>query len=135
MYQRGSFGEVVCREAYAHALYSTSYPVPVDSELERETIRSITKTAKWLKEKEYALSINKPLFDIDVMVDQEKSFVLPDFLLTVNIPGQLDVKSFVIETIGYVDDAYAERKASQHIGMQTLGLLLTDPPRWPGEAH
>ncbi|MBK5145577.1 hypothetical protein I2494_18010 [Budviciaceae bacterium BWR-B9] len=134
MYQRDAAGEVVCREAYAHAFYNSIYPVPVDSELERQTIQSITKTAQWLKERNYTFTITKPLFDIEVNVKEEIIYVLPDFLLSVDIPGQFNNKNFVIETMGYDNEDYTERKAFQHTGMQTLGLLLTDPPRWPEES-
>ncbi|ECW8874894.1 hypothetical protein F5G77_17615 [Salmonella enterica] len=28
---------------------------------------------------------------------------------------------------------YCERKAEQHKGMRQIGILQTDPPRWPQE--
>lgn len=134
MYRRNDAGTVVCRDAYAHALFDYACPVPVDSNLERETINSIMTGGKWLQSSGYELSLNKPLFDITVDLDGEKRFVLPDFLLTVKHPGRGRTSELVIETMGYTDDDYVERKANQHKGMSTLGLLLKDPPHWPEPA-
>lgn len=134
MYRRNDAGTVVCRDAYAHALFDYACPVPVDSNLERETINSIMTGGKWLQSLGYELSLNKPLFDITVDLDGEKRFVLPDFLLTVKHPGWGRTSELVIETMGYTDDDYVERKANQHKGMSTLGLLLKDPPHWPEPA-
>lgn len=134
MYRRNDAGTVVCRDAYAHALFDYACPVPVDSNLERETINSIITGGKWLQSSGYELSLNKPLFDITVDVDGEERFVLPDFLLTVKHPGRVRTSVLVIETMGYTDDDYVERKANQHKGMRELGLLLKDPPYWPAPA-
>lgn len=131
MYRRNNVGTVICRDAYAHALFDYTNPVPVDSNLERETVSSIMTGGKWLQSSGYELSLNKPLFDITVDVDGEERFVLPDFLLTVKHPGRARTSELVIETMGYSDDDYIERKANQHKGMGTLGLLLKDPPYWP----
>ncbi|WP_368927341.1 hypothetical protein [Serratia marcescens] len=134
MYRRNDVGSVVCRDAYAHALFDYACPVPVDSNLERETINSIMTGGKWLQSSGYELSLNKPLFDITVDLDGEKRFVLPDFLLTVKHPGRVKTSELVIETMGYTDDDYVERKANQHKGMMKLGVLLKDPPYWPAPA-
>ncbi|MDP9707554.1 UNVERIFIED_ORG: hypothetical protein J2W64_004777 [Rahnella aquatilis] len=88
--------------------------------------------ARWLKGKAGDLALVKPLFDIEVEVEGEKGFVLPDFIIQAITPGGPE-HSVVIETMGYSDDEYCERKAEQHKGMRTLGLLQTDPPRWPQE--
>ncbi|EDR2882666.1 hypothetical protein PZ84_004786 [Salmonella enterica subsp. enterica] len=39
----------------------------------------------------------------------------------------------VIETMGYAGDDHCERKAEQHKGMRQIGILQTDPHRWPQE--
>lgn len=134
MYQRNDTGTVVCRDAYAHALYDYACPVPVDSNLERATIVSIITAGKWLQSSGYEIALNKPLFDIKVTVDREEGFVLPDFMLTVTHPGRMRTTELVIETMGYTNDDYVERKANQHEGMSTLGRLLKDPPYWPEPA-
>jgi hypothetical protein len=131
-FRRGAEGSVICSEGYAHALFRRTCPVPVDSELERQTLEGIAEVARWLKGKAGALVLVKPLFDIEVEVEGEKGFVLPDFIIQAITPDGPE-HSVVIETMGYTDDEYCERKAEQHKGMRTLGLLQTDPPRWPHE--
>ncbi|MEZ2682346.1 hypothetical protein [Providencia rettgeri] len=131
-FRRGAEGEVICSEGYAHALFRRNCPVPVDSKLERKTLESIAKVAEWLQGKVENLTLIKPLFDIEVNVEGEKGFVLPDFIIQIKtLDGQ--ERTIVIETMGYNDDEYCERKAKQHKGMRMLGALQTDPPRWPLE--
>lgn len=133
-FRRGMDGTVICSEGYAHALFRRGCPVPVDSGLERTTLESLSEVAGWLVKKPGtpALSLEKPLFDTEVNVDGEKGFVLPDFIITASKPGGKQ-HTVVVETMGYTDDDYCERKAEQHKGMRQLGLLQTDPPRWPQE--
>lgn len=133
-FRRGIDGTVICSEGYAHALFRRGCPVPVDSGLERTTIESLSEVAGWLAKKPDApaLSLEKPLFDIEVTLDGEKGFVLPDFIVTATKSGGKQ-HTVVVETMGYTDDDYCERKAEQHKGMRQLGLLQTDPPRWPQE--
>lgn len=133
-FRRGMDGTVVCSEGYAHALFRRGCPVPVDSGLERTTLGSLSEVAGWLAKKPGppVLSLKKPLFDIGINVDGEKGFVLPDFIVIAAMPGGKQ-HTVVVETMGYTDDDYCERKAEQHKGMRQLGLLQTDPPRWPQE--
>lgn len=133
-YRRSSTGEVICSEAYAHAIYSRTCPVPVDSNLERQTLDSLFESALWLSRKDSAprLSLERPLFDIEVTVDDEIGYVLPDFLISVVEPDGAK-HAVVIETMGYTDEDYCERKSEQHKGMRQIGVLVTDPQNWPRE--
>ncbi|EDE0111618.1 hypothetical protein BZR74_21295 [Salmonella enterica subsp. enterica serovar Newport] len=133
-FRRGDDGKIICSEGYAHALFNKGCPVPVDSELERGTLKSLSTVAKWLSNKPDAptLSLEKPLFDIEVCTDGENGYVLPDFIVKATMKDGKGSR-VVIETMGYTDDDYCERKAEQHKGMRQIGLLQTDPPRWPQE--
>uniref|UniRef100_UPI003F533F80 hypothetical protein n=1 Tax=Pantoea stewartii TaxID=66269 RepID=UPI003F533F80 len=133
-YRRTSTGEVICSEAYAHAIYSRTCPVPVDSNLERQTLDSLFEVAEWLSRKQTApsLSLKRPLFDIEVTVEGEKGYVLPDFLIQAVEPDGVR-HEVVIETMGYTDEDYCERKSEQHKGMRQIGTLITDPQNWPRE--
>jgi len=133
-FRRGHDGSVICSEGYAHALFERRCPVPVDSEMERQTLRSILTVAGWLQNKPEApeLTLQKPLFDIEVDVNEEKGYVLPDFIVSATNPDGCS-HTVVIETMGYTDDEYCERKAEQHVGMRRIGILQTDPPQWPNE--
>lgn len=130
-FRRGTDGTVICSEGYAHALYRRGCPVPVDSGLERTTLDGLVTVAGWMAKKpdSPALRLEKPLFDIEVEIDGEKGFVLPDFMVTAQkVDGSLH--TVVIETMGYTDDDYCTRKSLQHRGMRQLGNLQTDPPGW-----
>ncbi|HGT6053945.1 TPA: hypothetical protein ACM4E9_004056 [Escherichia coli] len=124
---------VVCRDGYAHAIYSTEIPIPIDSNLERDTMKSLSDIAVWGKHKGITeIRMHKPLFDI--MVKEEEgdleTGVIPDFMVTVE-SGNNRQHTLVIETTGYVTQEYIDRKERQHELMKQLGELLTDPPDWP----
>ena len=42
---------------------------------------------------------------------------------------------FIIETMGYESEEYLERKRQMHRWMEQEGVLLTDPPGWPGPSE
>ncbi|WP_233268374.1 hypothetical protein [Pantoea sp. BAV 3049] len=135
-FRRSADGSIICSDGYAHALYSRGCPVPVDSGLERQTLESLATCSAWMANKEDApvssLSLKKPLFDYAVTVDGEEGWVLPDFVVEATTAAG-EKRVFVIETMGYQDEDYIERKSRQHRGMRTLGQLQTDPPKWPEE--
>lgn len=137
-FRRGMDGTVICTEGYAHALYRRGCPVPVDSGLERNTLDGLVTVAGWMAKKPVApgLSLEKPLFDIEVEIDGEKGFVLPDFMVTAR-KADGSVHRIVIETMGYSDEDYCARKSVQLKGMCQLGKLQTDPPSWlrPTDTH
>ncbi|MFJ5375215.1 hypothetical protein ACIPTP_22070 [Pectobacterium versatile] len=129
--------KVVCRDGYAHAMHSTSYPVPVDSNLERETLNDINYAVEWITDSaeypEQHFSLHKPLFDLEVNDGENgKGYVIPDFIIDINRPGQPQ-RSVVIETMGYTSEDYSERKKVQHAAMEQLGEVVMDPPNWPYE--
>lgn len=57
----------------------------------------------------------KPLFDIQVEVEGEKGFVLPDIIIQAKLPDGREHSVF-IKTMGYTEDEYCERKTDQHKG-------------------
>lgn len=131
-FRRGTDGSVICSEGYAHALFRRECPIPVDSDLERQTLVGISAVAQWLSKKPGTpiLTLEKPLFDTEVEVDGVKGFVLPDFIVVAKTPDEKR-HTVIIETMGYTDDEYCERKSEQHKGMKRIGRLQTDPPYWP----
>ncbi|EGM3722934.1 hypothetical protein QD671_004065 [Salmonella enterica] len=123
---------VVCRDGYAHAIYSTEIPIPIDSNLERDTMNSLSEIAGWGKRKGITeIKMHKPLFDIMVKEEGDlETGIIPDFVVTVE-SGYNRLHTIVIETTGYVTQEYIDRKTRQHELMKQLGELLTDPPDWP----
>lgn len=54
-------------------------------------------------------------------VTDEKGYVLPDVLINVVEPNGVK-HDVVIETMGYTDEDYCERKSEQHKGMRQTGI-------------
>lgn len=94
--------------AYAMPVVSKGLLVPVDSRYERMVIQALRKWLPWWQKKGLNVTIEKPLFDEEVMVDGESDVVRPDIILrTAN-------KSCTLEVGGSLDKSYLERKARMH---------------------
>ncbi|MHB9323092.1 hypothetical protein ACP3TG_29015 [Phytobacter diazotrophicus] len=136
---RGEDGQVYCDEGYAHCAYTKLNPIPVDSEKERETLRTIERAAAFVRQKNAkagkpvpSVTLKKPLFTATVHGnDGESMEVHPDFQLSVLSAGGQVPANFVVETMGYDSKEYIERKLRTHPGMRELGYLLTDPHGFP----
>ncbi|ENU1174222.1 TPA: hypothetical protein RKY22_004909 [Klebsiella michiganensis] len=136
---RGEDGQVYCDEGYAHCAYTKQNPIPVDSDKERETLRTIVRAAAFVRQQNAkagkpvpSVTLKKPLFTATVHGnDGEAMEVHPDFQLSVLSAGRQDPDNFVVETMGYDSLEYIERKLRTHPGMRELGYLLTDPHGFP----
>ncbi|EGT4277851.1 hypothetical protein E7W39_04090 [Cronobacter sakazakii] len=130
-------GQVECRDGYAHAIYSRNWPVPVDSELEKDTLKSINKCAEWLRVNSPAINLTllKPVHEQQIPdpISDEKGFVIPDFIVNVTENGKPD-HTLVIETMGYRTEEYIGRKKKMHRMMKEIGQVVTDPQKWPEPA-
>ncbi|WP_312774538.1 hypothetical protein [Atlantibacter hermannii] len=133
-YRRGRDAKVYCHEGYAHAAYALDNPMPVDSNKERETLKTIINASSYagrqLNHPE-AISLSKPLFTTKTIRDGIEEIIHPDFILNVAPAGENPVVTFIIETMGYESEDYIERKRKTHRWMEQEGVLLTDPPGWP----
>lgn len=105
--------------AYVHPIHSLGELFPVDSGLERETF-DILKRKQWQFRKAGSpFDIVKPLLDIDA---PDGVRVRPDFIL------ERSLWSCIIETMGYVDQDYRERKLRTHQSMAKLGPVVEHNP-------
>ncbi|QMM55128.1 hypothetical protein HVX06_21550 (plasmid) [Enterobacter sp. RHB15-C17] len=133
-YRRDGEGLAYCHDGYAHAALSLDNPVPVDSNLEKLTLKTIINACEFASRKTNhpeALSLSKPLFTMKALKDGSEEIIHPDFILNVAPAGKQTVNTLIIETMGYDSDDYIERKANTHNWMREVGTLLTDPPDWP----
>ncbi len=133
-YRRDGEGLVYCHDGYAHAALSLDNPVPVDSNLEKLTFKTIINACEFASRKTNhpeALSLSKPLFTMKALKDGSEEIIHPDFILNVAPAGKKTVNTLIIETMGYDSGDYIERKANTHNWMREVGTLLTDPPDWP----
>lgn len=136
-FRQDEYGEVYCAEGYAHPAFDMNLPIPVDSEKERATLRTIRKAAKYVSEQSDhppSISLIKPLFTETTEIEGSKEEVHPDFLLTLRADGSDKEIPLIIETMGYDSEEYVARKSGTHRAMKTLGTLLTDPHGFPAKS-
>ncbi|MDD7998253.1 hypothetical protein [Kosakonia radicincitans] len=136
-FRQDEYGEVYCAEGYAHAAFNMNLPIPVDSEKERATLKTIQNAAKYVSENSThppVVSLVKPLFTETTEIEGNKVEVHPDFLLTLRADKSGKEIPLVIETMGYDSEEYVERKSGTHRAMKTLGALLTDPHGFPAKS-
>lgn len=113
--ERGPFEAL---RAYVHPVFRSSLLVPVDSDLERRTLEILLAQQKWLASLKRAQSdIEKPLSDI--ADDADGTGTRPDFLWRVR-----GGRTVVVETMGYADVEYLERKARTHAVMARIGCVV-----------
>ncbi|NPD66263.1 hypothetical protein HN018_23760 (plasmid) [Lichenicola cladoniae] len=125
---RGSSVEVL--KAYLHPCISAGHLMPVDSNLERQTFQVLVQLRTWLfHKKRIGLSIVKPLFDMsartgvmepDSNSDTPHEPCIPDFLLEADRVPKDGKSLLVIETMGYADTQYRNRKEITHTKMSLV---------------
>lgn len=112
-------------QAYVHPCLSPVGLMPVDSDRERQTLAQIEDVAAWLFRKhQVAMRAEKPLFDMgDPMPEgddvETRETCVPDFLVTASLPGGASTL-LVVETMGYGDDFYRDRKLRTHAVMRRV---------------
>ncbi len=83
----------------------------VDSDLERGSLAQILDCRDWLADKfQISMVVQKPLFAVGPdETDTSRGLCLPDFVLRARGIG-VERPTIVVETMGYADDSYRERK-------------------------
>ncbi|MCZ4786735.1 hypothetical protein O6D23_03060 [Legionella pneumophila] len=108
--------------AFIVPCYSEKTFIPVDSYYEREVLRRLFALQFEWTQKGWHLEIIKPLFDIEIKVDDcesEREGVLPDFIL------RTPTKQLIIEVNGSHEPEYLQRKQRVHQKMGQLGTVLS----------
>ena len=137
-------GPVEVLKAYLHPCVGPGHLMLVDSDLERRTLAQLLRLQAWLgRERGIQVAIEKPLFDIGYAdkpvaeastpqgsVAQIKSCpegdeearepCLPDFLLWTRPAPRGGHEAVIVETMGYADAHYRERKARTHALMRCV---------------
>ncbi|MDD5585334.1 MAG: hypothetical protein PHY92_00055 [Alphaproteobacteria bacterium] len=102
--------DVELLNAYAHPCVAWNRLTLVDSQLERETLKLLMSCRDELTKRNIAITIEKPLYDIGPEeTDDPREICLPDFVLRCRGQG-VRHPVVVIETMGYNDPVYRERK-------------------------
>ncbi|WP_242121341.1 hypothetical protein [Sphingomonas lacusdianchii] len=107
--------------AYAQPVFNGRLFVPVESDFERAVLRRILESQRLLHSRGIDLAIDKPLFD--TMTPEGPC--RPDFVLEARSRVTGEIRSIVVEAMGFDNDDYAASKAVTHPRMRRLGALVT----------
>ncbi len=120
--ESGSPAELL--KAYLHPCAAAGHLMPVDSDCERHTLRLLRQLQPWLAQRQgIGLAIRKPVFDVAMGLgaagpDSDDVDVcgpcIPDFLLDADRVPSGGASSVIVETMGYADAEYQERKQRIH---------------------
>lgn len=121
MYCASSFDRLnyLPRRAFVIPRYKEGSLIPIDSNYERLVLKGLIHFAFKQKKQGILVDIEKPLFDIDVMVNGNVEQALPDFIITSK------GKTLVLEVNGSIEETYLERKQRTHEIMSHYGELIS----------
>lgn len=111
--------------AYAQPIHSGRMFVPVESDFERRALKAILAGQRELHARGVDLAIGKPLFDT-ITPDGP---CRPDFVLEARSRATGEMKTLVIEAMGFDTPEYHAAKAMTHPRMNALGHLITLDPQ------
>ncbi|MGC9272157.1 hypothetical protein, partial [Acidiphilium sp.] len=127
--------------AYAHPVASRSHLLLLDSDNERLTLRNLIDLQGWLaKARNVLMTIEKPQFDLGPEFDptapdasaDARPPIIPDFVVRAKAASGA-AATVIVETMGYDDDRYLDRKRMVHPLMRAaLGgapIILHHPRR------
>jgi hypothetical protein len=109
---------------YAQPIYNGRLFVPVESDFERKTLKRILEAQRLLRSQSIDLAIGKPLFDTMTPDGPCR----PDFVLEGRSRETGELRTLVVEAMGFDNDDYLAAKAVTHPRMRHLGDLLTLRP-------
>lgn len=107
--------------AYAQPIHSGRMFVPVESDFERKALKAILAGQRELHARGVDLAIAKPLFDTMTPDGPCR----PDFILEARSRVTGEIKTLVVEAMGFDTPEYRAAKAITHPRMRTLGNLVT----------
>ena len=108
-------------KAYSHPCVAWDRLMLVDSRLERETLALLIACRERLAPRGITFTIEKPLFDKGpAEAEDPREVCIPDFLLRARGP-EFDNRVVVVETMGYDDAPYRERKRRMRSLFERLG--------------
>ena len=110
--------------AYAQPIHSGRQFVPIDSDFEREVLKQILSCQQALHGRGVDVAIGKPLFDTMT----PDGLCRPDYILEARSRVTGEVRTVVVEAMGFDTNDYAAAKVITHTRMRHLGELLTIDP-------
>jgi hypothetical protein len=113
-------GPVEVLSAYLHPCQSANHLMLMDSNCERETFLQLRSLQGWLaRKRDMKVSIQKPLYDIapdpgPLEIEESRPPAIPDFLMLRSASNGFSGKTLIVETMGFADSEYRERKVRMH---------------------
>jgi hypothetical protein len=102
--------EIELYDVYAHPCFSPTDPMLIDSAMEDATLALLIDCRDWLAGQGITVTVEKPMFDLGATKMKEPREVCrPDFILYCRRGGG-ERMIVIIETIGFDDAVYRERK-------------------------
>ncbi len=105
-------------KAYLHPCAGPGNLMPVDSNLERQTLAVLRRFQTWIGEREATrITIEKPVFNLALptaVLETEGEPCLPDFIVRTAEGAPDEPLGMIVETMGYSVPAYRERKQRTH---------------------
>ena len=111
--------------AYAQPIYSGQRFVPIDSEFERLVLRQLLEVQHGLDRLNIDVAIEKPVFDRLT----ELGPCRPDFLIEARSRETGEIRTLIIEAMGFDDESYRAAKAVTLPRMQQIAPVLPVTPR------
>lgn len=110
--------------AYAQPIYNGRMFVPVESDFERKTLKALLAVQHQLHVSGVDVAIGKPLFDTMTPHGPCR----PDFMLEARSRVTGELRTLVVEAMGFDNADYEAAKAKTHPRMRTLGEMVTVEP-------
>ena len=107
--------------AYAQPILNGRLFAPVDSDFERDVLRTILRTQQELHGRGIDLAIDKPVFDTLTPDGPCR----PDFLIEARSRETGEIRNLVVEAMGFKTEEYEASKAITHPRMAHLGQIVT----------
>lgn len=107
--------------AYAQPILNGRLFAPVDTDFERDVLRTILQTQRELHREKVDLAIAKPLFDTLTPDGPCR----PDFLLEARSHVTGEIRNIVVEAMGFDTEDYEAAKAITHPRMAHMGQIVT----------
>lgn len=112
---------------YAHPCLNWAKWALTDSILERETVDVIQRCRFGLSNRDIRTRLTKPLFDMNINMEGEtQPACIPDFLI--EVLSRPMSRTVVVETMGYTDSRYRNRKKRLRDYFNAIDLSRSDKP-------
>jgi hypothetical protein len=110
--------------AYAQPVFSGNRFIPVDSEFERSMLRALLGARYALDREGIDIAIEKPVFDRLTPLGSCR----PDFMLEARSRRTGEIRTLIVEAMGFSNEEYLASKSATHPGMAQIAPVVCITP-------